>query len=181
MIDQPAIASWPNTSTVSTKPEDRTCPAPDQNNECRDCRKCWNPEIKNICYGKHWWNLDTQSIIKNYASVINRIRSLAKNRRRLGISVHLVRASSIKLQAPSSKLQASSAKLLKHQATSLKPQAASIKLKATSFKLQDSRTTEKFYGARAKGLDHDKCIVWMFNMKGYLMWRKPYFIPLAYL
>ena len=53
MIDQPAIESWPNTSTVSTKPEDRTCPAPDQNNECRDCRKCWNPEIKNICYGKH--------------------------------------------------------------------------------------------------------------------------------
>ena len=34
MIDQPAIASWPHTSTVSTKPEDRTCPAPDQNNEC---------------------------------------------------------------------------------------------------------------------------------------------------
>ena len=53
MVDQPAIASWPHTSTVSTKPEDRTCPAPDQNNECRDCRKCWNPEIKNICYGKH--------------------------------------------------------------------------------------------------------------------------------
>ena len=82
----------------------------------------------------------------------------------------LVRAPSIKLQAPSSKLQASSAKLLKHQATSIKPQAASIKLKATSFKLQDPRATEKFYGARAKGLDHDKRIVWMFNMKGYLVW-----------
>ena len=52
-IDQPAIASWPNTSTVSTKPENRTCPAPDQNNECKDCRACWNPEVKNICYGKH--------------------------------------------------------------------------------------------------------------------------------
>ena len=53
MIDQPAIASWPHTSTVSTKPEDRTCPAPDQNNECGTCRQCWDPNIKNICYGKH--------------------------------------------------------------------------------------------------------------------------------
>jgi len=53
MIDQPAIASWPHTSTVSTKPEDRTCPAPDQNNECGSCRQCWDPSIKNICYGKH--------------------------------------------------------------------------------------------------------------------------------
>jgi len=53
MVDQPAIASWPHTSTVSTKPEDRTCPAPDQNNECGSCRQCWDPNIKNICYGKH--------------------------------------------------------------------------------------------------------------------------------
>ena len=53
MINQPAIASWPNTSTVSTDPTKRTCPAPDQNNECKDCRACWNPEVKNICYGKH--------------------------------------------------------------------------------------------------------------------------------
>ena len=53
MVDQPAIASWPHTSTVSTKPEDRTCPAPDQNNECGTCRQCWDPNIKNICYGKH--------------------------------------------------------------------------------------------------------------------------------
>ena len=53
MIDQPEIKSWPNTSTVSTDPAKRTCPAPDQNNECKDCRMCWNKEIKNICYGKH--------------------------------------------------------------------------------------------------------------------------------
>ena len=58
----------------------------------------------------------------------------------------------------------------KHQATSIKPQAASIKLKATSFKLQDPRATKKFHGARAKGLDHDKRVVWMFDMKGYLVW-----------
>ena len=53
MIDQGPVKSWPNTSTVSTKPEDRTCPAPDQNNECGSCRQCWDPGIKNICYGKH--------------------------------------------------------------------------------------------------------------------------------
>ena len=82
--------------------------------------------------------LDIQSIIKNYESyVINWIRQLAKNRRRLGISVRLVRA-------PSNKLQASSPKLLKKQATSVKPQAASIKLEATSVKLLDPGPTEKF-------------------------------------
>ena len=30
-----------------------TCPAAQQDNECRDCRNCWNPEIKVIKYGKH--------------------------------------------------------------------------------------------------------------------------------
>src|SRR6056300_580361 len=51
MIDQEAPESWPNTSTVSTS--SRTCPAPDQNNECGNCRACWDPEIKNVTYGKH--------------------------------------------------------------------------------------------------------------------------------
>ena len=51
MIDQAAPESWPNTSTVSTT--SRTCPAPDQDNECGDCRACWDPAIKNITYGKH--------------------------------------------------------------------------------------------------------------------------------
>ena len=66
------------------------------------------------------WYLDIQIIIKNYVSVINRIRQLAKNRRRLGISVRLVRA-----KAPSSKPQAASNKLLKRQASSNKRQAPS--------------------------------------------------------
>ena len=51
MVDQPPVDSWPNTSTVSTK--SRTCPAPDQDNECKDCRACWDPLVKNIEYGKH--------------------------------------------------------------------------------------------------------------------------------
>ena len=53
MINQGPVNSWPWTSTVSTKPEDRTCAAPDQGNKCRDCRACWDRNIKNICYGKH--------------------------------------------------------------------------------------------------------------------------------
>ena len=53
MVDQEAIASWPNTSTVVTDAAKRTCPAPEQNNECGSCRACWDPKIKNIAYGKH--------------------------------------------------------------------------------------------------------------------------------
>ena len=53
MVDQEAIASWPNTSTVVTDAAKRTCPAPDQGNECGSCRACWDPKIKNIAYGQH--------------------------------------------------------------------------------------------------------------------------------
>ncbi len=51
MIDQPAAGSWPHTSTVVTA--GATCPAPKQDGQCKDCRNCWNKEIKNISYGKH--------------------------------------------------------------------------------------------------------------------------------
>ena len=52
MIDQPAVKSWPHTSTVVTDGS-RTCHAPDNNGQCGSCRKCWNKDIKNISYGKH--------------------------------------------------------------------------------------------------------------------------------
>jgi hypothetical protein len=52
MVDQPAAASWPHTSTVVSG-SGRTCPAPDQNNACGDCRACWDPSVKNVAYGKH--------------------------------------------------------------------------------------------------------------------------------
>ena len=52
MIDQPASGNWANTSTVVTG-QGRTCPAPDQSNECKDCRACWDPSVKNVAYGKH--------------------------------------------------------------------------------------------------------------------------------
>ncbi len=51
LVDRAAPASWPNTSTVVTA--GATCPAPSQGNECKDCRNCWNKEIKNISYGQH--------------------------------------------------------------------------------------------------------------------------------
>jgi hypothetical protein len=52
MIDQPAAGSWANTSTVVSG-QGRTCPAPDQSNECKDCRACWDPSVRNVAYGKH--------------------------------------------------------------------------------------------------------------------------------
>lgn len=50
-VDGSAPKSWPWTSTVVTK--GKTCPAAEQNNECRDCRACWDKSVKNVAYGKH--------------------------------------------------------------------------------------------------------------------------------
>ena len=50
-VNGAASKSWPWTSTVSTK--DKTCPASDQGGKCKDCRSCWNRDIKNITYAKH--------------------------------------------------------------------------------------------------------------------------------
>ena len=71
--------------------------------------------------------LNIQNIIKNYASVINWIRQLAKNRRRLGISVHP--GPGLKLQAPSVKLsnQPVQSPSDKHPNQSNKRQASSLK------------------------------------------------------
>ena len=52
MINQGPVKQWPWTSTV-TSGEGRTCPAPDQGNECGSCRQCWDRETPNVCYGKH--------------------------------------------------------------------------------------------------------------------------------
>ncbi len=50
MVDGPPLP-YPNTSTVVS--EGATCPAPQQDNKCGDCRACWNKEIKNVSYHKH--------------------------------------------------------------------------------------------------------------------------------
>ena len=41
------------TSSVTTSKDDFTCKAPKQNNECKDCRLCWNPKVSNVSYLKH--------------------------------------------------------------------------------------------------------------------------------
>jgi hypothetical protein len=52
MVDGiPPTAYGLPTSTVVTA--GRTCPAPTQDNKCGDCRACWNPNVKNVAYGKH--------------------------------------------------------------------------------------------------------------------------------
>ena len=51
MVNQRAPESWPNSSEVVEA--GATCPAAKQDNECRDCRACWDATIKTISYGKH--------------------------------------------------------------------------------------------------------------------------------
>ena len=54
MVDQAQPASWwPFTSGVTTNAAQVTGPAPKQNNECKSCRACWDPNVKRVVYGKH--------------------------------------------------------------------------------------------------------------------------------
>ena len=50
-IDGPRSTAWTHTSSVVTK--DASCPAPSQGGKCKECRNCWNKNIKHISYGKH--------------------------------------------------------------------------------------------------------------------------------
>ena len=50
---QQAAGSWHNTSTVVTDTKSSTCLAPNQDNECKSCRKCWDKTIKNVAYLAH--------------------------------------------------------------------------------------------------------------------------------
>ena len=53
MVDGEASAEFAHTSTVVSDASAATCPAYTQNGECRDCRKCWDAEVKNVSYPKH--------------------------------------------------------------------------------------------------------------------------------
>ena len=53
MVNQDAKGSWHNTSTVVTDIKSSTCLAPNQDNECKSCRKCWDKTIKNVAYLAH--------------------------------------------------------------------------------------------------------------------------------
>ena len=54
MIDT-EINGYPNTSSVTknSKTNSIVCNAPQQDNQCKDCRLCWNKDIKNIAYKYH--------------------------------------------------------------------------------------------------------------------------------
>ena len=59
MVDQAPAGKFNNYSTGISKDHpwfgetSIVCPAPQQDNECKDCRNCWNKEIKNVSYGIH--------------------------------------------------------------------------------------------------------------------------------
>jgi hypothetical protein len=59
MVDQAPAGKFKNYSTVISKDHpwfgetSKVCPAPQQDNECKDCRNCWNKEIKNVSYEIH--------------------------------------------------------------------------------------------------------------------------------
>jgi len=51
LLDAPPPTGFKNTSTVTASKQLRgsyVCPAPDQENECRDCPACWDPDVKNV-------------------------------------------------------------------------------------------------------------------------------------
>ena len=52
-INGPSSKAWAHESGVTTEKEARTCPAPDQQGKCLDCRKCWDKEVQTVVYGKH--------------------------------------------------------------------------------------------------------------------------------
>jgi len=43
--------AWSHWSTVVDEGGD--CPASKQGNQCGDCRRCWDPEVKHVTYPKH--------------------------------------------------------------------------------------------------------------------------------
>ena len=53
MVNQEAAGKFKFTSTVTTDPNKATCPAPKQDNECKDCRACWDKKVKNVAYLAH--------------------------------------------------------------------------------------------------------------------------------
>ena len=56
MVDGPPPKRFANTSTVHNKTipvNSHTCPAPQQENKCLECRACWDKAVSNISYHQH--------------------------------------------------------------------------------------------------------------------------------
>ncbi len=41
----------------------KDCPSRFQNNECKDCRACWNPEIESVAYHSHGHKIKKENLI----------------------------------------------------------------------------------------------------------------------
>ena len=50
LLDKPGVA----VSSVSDEDAPRTCPADDQEGECRDCRACWLRDVPSVNYRGRW-------------------------------------------------------------------------------------------------------------------------------
>ena len=153
MIDQEAAGGWDNTSTVVTDKTKANCPAPQQGNECKSCRACWDKSIKNIAYLAHWC-LNTRNITRS----LKRFESNSKRNKRT------------RPQATS--LQAIKRKPTSVPATSQRAQAQTFPHKRNNF-----WSRVQAYLPLIQGTGHkDKCILWMFHMEGYLVGWKAYFV-----
>lgn len=56
MVNGQPLPSFPNTSTVHSagkKWYGKKCIAYKQDNQCKDCRACWNTKVKNVSYKQH--------------------------------------------------------------------------------------------------------------------------------
>jgi len=54
LIDEPAPKRFANTSTVhKSQPIGFACRAPQQDNQCKECRACWDRDIRNVSYHVH--------------------------------------------------------------------------------------------------------------------------------
>lgn len=55
-VDGPVPHGFKHTSTVHARTiptNSHVCPAPQQGNECGDCRACWDGSVKNVSYKEH--------------------------------------------------------------------------------------------------------------------------------
>ena len=53
MVGNEAGTEFPNTSSVVRTKDQATCPAYKQHNVCGDCRRCWDPAVRNVAYPIH--------------------------------------------------------------------------------------------------------------------------------
>ena len=74
MVNQEAAGKFNYTSTVVTDSKKATCPAPNQDNECKDCRACWDKKVKNVAYLAHQFRMILMWHHPKYYAALAKIR-----------------------------------------------------------------------------------------------------------